>query len=62
MSIIIVSDIFGKTPALIGIGEELNAKAIVDPYDGQYMMFESESDAYSYFMKNIGFDAIWRNY
>ena len=56
MSIILVSDIFGKTPALIELGEELNAKAIVDPYDGQDMKFKNESEAYSYFMENVGFD------
>ncbi|MFT6141863.1 MAG: hypothetical protein ACJAXN_003098, partial [Psychromonas sp.] len=31
---ILVSDVFGKTPALIKLSEELNVRVIVDPYNG----------------------------
>jgi len=55
MSIILVTDIFGKTPALVKLSEELNAKAIVDPYGGVDMAFKDEAEAYSYFMENVGF-------
>jgi len=56
MSIILVSDVFGKTPALVQLCEALNAKLIVDPYDGQNMRFANEADAYAYFMAEIGLE------
>ena len=56
MNIILVADIFGKTPALIELSEDLNAKVIVDPYNGVDMGFKNESEAYSYFMKHVGFE------
>jgi len=56
MSVILVSDVFGKTPALVQLCEALNAKLIVDPYDGQYMSFANEAEAYAYFMAEIGFE------
>lgn len=56
MTIILVSDVFGKTPALISLSEELNADTIVDPYNGVDMGFKSESDAYSYFTEQVGLD------
>ena len=56
MSIILVSDVFGKTPALVQLSEALNAEVIVDPYRGKNMAFKSEAEAYSYFMEEIGFD------
>jgi dienelactone hydrolase len=57
MAIILVSDIFGKTPALVELAEELNAKLIIDPYSGVDLGFKSEADAYAYFIEHIGFDA-----
>lgn len=57
MSIILVTDVFGKTPALIKLSEELNAKVIVDPYNGLDMGFTNEAEAYSYFVDNVGFAA-----
>ncbi len=57
MAIILVSDIFGKTPALVELAEELNAELIIDPYCGIDMGFNSEADAYAYFIEHIGFDA-----
>lgn len=56
MSIILVADIFGKTSALIKLSEALTAKVIADPYDGVDMGFESEVEAYCYFMKHVGFE------
>jgi dienelactone hydrolase len=57
MGIILVSDIFGKTPALITLAKELNAESIIDPYNGNDMAFDSEADAYAYFSKQVGLDA-----
>jgi len=57
MAIILVSDIFGKTPALVELANELNAELIIDPYNGIDMGFNSEADAYDYFTEHIGFDA-----
>nr|WP_287413394.1 dienelactone hydrolase family protein [Pseudodesulfovibrio sp.] len=54
MSIILVSDIFGKTPALEKLANEINASKIVDPYDGKSMNFLDEGEAYSYFMDKVG--------
>ena len=56
MSIILVSDIFGGTPAFLAIANKLGASTIVDPYEGQVMGFQNEADAYSYFIKNVGLD------
>jgi hypothetical protein len=56
MNIILVSDVFGKTPALMKLSEELNANIIVDPYDGINMNFKNEEEAYSYFINNVGLD------
>ncbi len=56
MSIVLVSDIFGITPALLAISKKLGACSIVDPYNGQKMEFDSEADAYSYFIENVGLD------
>ncbi len=56
MNIILVSDVFGKTPALEKLGEELNTTVIVDPYDGINMNFKNEAEAYSYFIDKVGLD------
>jgi len=56
MSIIIVSDIFGMTPALQKLSAEIGAAEIIDPYSGKLMEFINESEAYAYFLKNIGLD------
>lgn len=54
---IIVSDIFGKTPALVALGKAIEVDMIVDPYDGRNMNFENEVQAYDYFIENIGIDS-----
>jgi dienelactone hydrolase len=56
MNIILVSDVFGVTPALLEIAKNLGACSINDPYEGQIMGFENEADAYSYFVKTTGLD------
>lgn len=56
MNIIVVSDIFGKTPALITLAEYIGAMTIIDPYDGVDMAFENESKAYTYFVEQVGFE------
>ncbi|MFT4776027.1 MAG: hypothetical protein ACI9B7_000395 [Oleispira sp.] len=40
MNIILVADVFGKTPALIKLSEELQTEVIVDPYNGMNMGFK----------------------
>ena len=60
MKTIIVSDIFGKTPALEKlagqISSDLSDMTILDPYQGENMMFQDEKNAYTYFQKNIGIE------
>ena len=57
MTIVIVSDIFGKTPALEKLCSDLPGRVIiVDPYKGKYLQFKDESEAYSYFSKHVGLD------
>lgn len=56
MSVILVSDVFGVTPALLELAEQLDTASIIDPYKGQMMDFQSEKDAYSYFVGNVGLD------
>ncbi len=56
MSIILVADVFGVTPALLKISKELGACSIVDPYKGEIMGFSSEADAYSCFIETVGLD------
>jgi dienelactone hydrolase len=56
MSIIIVSDVFGKTPALNKLAAQIEANDIVDPYNGEFIEFKSEAEAYAFFMDNVGLD------
>lgn len=57
MNKIIVTDVFGKTSALIALATEIDASQIIDPYDGESMNFDNEAQAYGYFTDNIGLDA-----
>ncbi|BCS94966.1 dienelactone hydrolase [Desulfoluna limicola] len=58
MTWVVVSDIFGRTPALETLCRELADKAeIVDPYGSRFMDFENEADAYACFMETLGVDA-----
>jgi len=56
MKLILVADIFGKTPALDKLAVELGASDIIDPYDGEFIEFTHEEEAYNYFSKNVGLD------
>lgn len=56
MKKIIVTDVFGKTPALIELGDEIGADQIIDPYDSKAMRFDNETQAYRYFTENVGLD------
>ncbi|PKG80646.1 hypothetical protein CXF85_21225 [Colwellia sp. 75C3] len=57
MSIIIVSDVFGITPALLTLKHELGATIVIDPYQGKNMGFTNEAEAYSYFVTSVGLDS-----
>jgi dienelactone hydrolase len=56
MNIILVSDVFGITPALLKLKDELGANAIVDPYNAKCMGFDNENEAYACFVTNVGLD------
>jgi dienelactone hydrolase len=56
MNIIIVSDVFGITAALLKLKDEIGANTIIDPYKGECMDFENEDEAYSCFMNDVGLD------
>jgi len=53
MTVFLVSDVFGVTPALLDISRQLQATAIIDPYQGKIMNFKNESEAYSYFINKV---------
>jgi dienelactone hydrolase len=58
MDIVIVSDIFGKTPALEVLAASLDGNVfIIDPYDGINMQFVSESEAYDHFTQHVSLDS-----
>lgn len=58
MTLFVVADIFGRTPALEALCEKLSqAEAdirIIDPYNGVNHKFETEAEAYDYFMDKVG--------
>ncbi len=55
MQRIVVSDIFGRTSELEDLCNALKARVeIIDPYSGKFMCFEDESEAYEYFIANVG--------
>ncbi len=56
MNKIIVTDVFGKTPALLSLARAIQANMIIDPYDGKSMNFVGEEQAYNYFTEKIGFN------
>lgn len=58
MTHIIVSDIFGRTPALEEIAANLSGSwEIFDPYNSLYMGFGNESEAYTYFTSEHGLES-----
>lgn len=59
MTLIIVSDVFGNTPALQNLSDTLAKMThsdvdIVDPYDGEMMNFANEQEAYDHFTLHVG--------
>lgn len=55
MKTIIVSDIFGRTPHLEELAKSLSSDCtILDPYSGQLLEFESESEAYGHYSTVCG--------
>jgi dienelactone hydrolase len=60
MQLVVVSDIFGKTPELEdlvnNIATNFASTLLVDPYEGDLMNFGNEQAAYSYFNQKIGLD------
>lgn len=58
MGKVIVSDIFGRTPALEELAGAVGSVAeIIDPYDKKNMNFTAEPLAYEYFMTHVGIRA-----
>lgn len=55
MKTLLLSDIFGKTEALVALANELDAQ-IIDPYEGKMLHFDCEQAAYDYFMLHVGLD------
>lgn len=63
MKYIIVSDIFGKTPALALFAQSLSANndyTIVDPYQNENIHFSNEAQAYQYFSEHVGFEKYYQ--
>ena len=60
--LIVVSDIFGRTPELEELASELWDRYekihIIDPYGGQTIDFGSEQDAYQYFQENCSIEKL----
>ncbi len=55
MNNVIVTDIFGRTPALETLARDIGSvAAIIDPYDKASMNFAAEPLAYEYFMTHVG--------
>jgi dienelactone hydrolase len=61
MHIVIIADIFGRTPELESIVTQLashsHGSTVIDPYEGEYLGFKNESKAYSYFRKRVGIES-----
>ena len=61
MNLIIVTDIWGKSDALLNLANDLSNNIdriqIIDPYQGQHVKFEDENHAYQHFHKWVGLDS-----
>ncbi|MCO4320762.1 hypothetical protein [Aliidiomarina quisquiliarum] len=58
MKLIIVADIFGRTEALEVLSAELDVDVeIIDPYNAEFICFDNEAAAYTYFMTHVGINA-----
>lgn len=57
MRTVIVTDIFGKTQAVVDFASAVaKINNIFDPYSGQDMAFENEKQAYQFFISNVGLE------
>lgn len=59
MTLVLISDIFGRTAALETLAKQIDSRnhvCIIDPYGGGCPDFESEEAAYSHFMNHIGIE------
>lgn len=58
MILVVASDIFGRTKKLEALVEDIRPafkeSHIIDPYDGRFMEFSNEDDAYTCFMAETG--------
>jgi len=64
MRVLIVTDIFGVTAAVLSLANVLMAERaqveVVDPYDGKEKSFSHEQSAYDAFLANCGHDSYFR--
>lgn len=62
MKLIVVSDIFGKTEALVQLTDQLSPRyrhvAVIDPYSGESINFKNEETAYQHFQKYCGLNKL----
>ncbi|MEI8616664.1 hypothetical protein P4S63_01580 [Pseudoalteromonas sp. B193] len=57
MNYLIVSDIYGLTPALSKLSQAISSNlVIVDPYNNKIQAIESEQDSYNNFIQQCGHD------
>ena len=57
MKVLVVTDIFGRTDAVEKLARELSTGTeIIDPYDGQWIRFNDEQQAYHYFRTHTGIE------
>ena len=58
MNKVIVTDVFGRTPALEDLAGTIGSVSdIIDPYEKTPMDFTAETRAYAYFMTHVGLPA-----
>lgn len=55
MRVLILSDIFGRTPAFEKLCEQIcPTTQLIDPYNGRFIPFTNEQEAYEYFIRTVG--------
>jgi len=57
MNTIVVTDIYGKTPALEELCSKLEQVQIIDPYKGVFLKFSDEVEAYKHFSDVMGMNS-----
>jgi len=62
MQYLVVSDVFGRTNALLDMVNQFEGSVdIFDPYGLQQIQFEDEAEAYHFFISNVGFETYVEN-